>query len=154
MTRLISEGGVLERKGLVEVISSLEANGRQIPYDIRMGVWVTVEAETEYIKNCFEEYDAHTDPGGRNFTLHKRWHLTRLEVGLSAAACRHLAGAGRRAAGPGAWREGRAASESRSAPELGERGNGHHDPRLAHAQGDGRPVRSAAAQSGLKWTTC
>ena len=85
MTRLISEGGVLERKGLVEVISSLEANGRQIPYDIRMGVWVTVEAETEYIKNCFEEYDAHTDPGGRNFTLHKRWHLTRLEVGLSVA---------------------------------------------------------------------
>ena len=86
VTRPISEGGVLERKGMVEVISSLEANGRKIPYDIRMGVWVTVEAETEYIKNCFEEYNAHTDPSGRYFTLYKRWHLIGLEVGVSVAS--------------------------------------------------------------------
>ena len=86
VTRPISEGGVLERKGMVEVISSLETNGRQIPYDIRMGVWVTVEAETDYIKNCFEEYNAHTDPSGRYFTLYKRWHLIGLEVGVSVAS--------------------------------------------------------------------
>ena len=86
VTRPIIEGGVLERKGMVEVISSLEPNGRQIPYDIRMGVWVTVEAETEYIKNCFEEYNAHTDPSGRYFTLYKRWHLIGLEVGVSVAS--------------------------------------------------------------------
>jgi predicted homoserine dehydrogenase-like protein len=86
VTRPISEGGVLERKGMVEVISSLEANGRKIPYDIRMGVWVTVEAETDYIKNCFEEYNAHTDPSGCYFTLYKRWHLIGLEVGMSVAS--------------------------------------------------------------------
>ena len=86
VTRPVSEGGVLERKGMVEVISSLEADGRQIPYDIRMGVWVTVEAETDYIKNCFEEYNAHTDPSGRYFTLYKRWHLIGLEVGVSVAS--------------------------------------------------------------------
>ena len=86
VTRPISEGGVLERKGMVEVISSLEVDGRQIPYDIRMGVWVTVEAETDYIKNCFEEYNAHTDPSGRYFTLYKRWHLIGLEVGMSVAS--------------------------------------------------------------------
>ena len=86
VTRPISEGGVLERKGMVEVISSLEPNGRKIPYDIRMGVWVTVEAETDYIKNCFEEYNAHTDPSGRYFTLYKRWHLIGLEVGVSVAS--------------------------------------------------------------------
>ena len=51
-----------------------------------MGVWVTVEAETEYIKNCFEEYNAHTDPSGRYFTLYKRWHLIGLEVGMSVAS--------------------------------------------------------------------
>lgn len=91
VTRPKSEGGVLEKKGMVEVISSLEADGRKIPYDIRMGVWVTVEAETEYIKNCFEEYNAHTDPSGRYFTLYKRWHLIGLEVGMSVAsvALRH-----------------------------------------------------------------
>ncbi len=86
VTRPISEGGVLEHKGMVEVISSLEADGRVIPYDIRMGVWVTVEAETDYIKNCFEEYNAHTDPSGRYFTLYKRWHLIGLEVGVSVAS--------------------------------------------------------------------
>src|SRR3546814_14639334 len=71
---------------MVEVVSSLEADGRRVPYDIRMGVWVTVEAETDYIKNCFEEYNAHTDPSGRYFTLYKRWHLIGLEVGMSVAS--------------------------------------------------------------------
>ena len=86
VTRPRSEGGVLERKGMVEVISSLEPDGRAIPYDIRMGVWVTVEGETDYIRHCFEEYKAHTDPTGRYFTLYKRWHLIGLEVGLSVAS--------------------------------------------------------------------
>lgn len=86
VTRPKSEGGVLERKGMVEVISSLETDGRKIPYDIRMGVWVTVEAETDYVKHCFEEYNAHTDPSGRYFTLYKRWHLIGLEVGYSVAS--------------------------------------------------------------------
>lgn len=86
VTRPVSEGGVLERKGMVEVVSSLEADGRVVPYDIRMGVWVTVEGETSYIRNCFEEYNAHTDPTGRYFTLYKRWHLIGLEVGMSVAS--------------------------------------------------------------------
>ncbi len=86
VTRPISEGGVLERKGMVEVVSCLEPDGRVIPYDIRMGVWVTVEGETKYIQNCFEEYNAHTDPSGRYFTLYKRWHLIGLEVGMSVAS--------------------------------------------------------------------
>ena len=86
VTRPVSEGGVLERKGMVEVVSCLEPDGRRIPYDIRMGVWVTVEGETSYIRNCFEEYNAHTDPSGRYFTLYKRWHLIGLEVGLSVAS--------------------------------------------------------------------
>jgi predicted homoserine dehydrogenase-like protein len=86
VTRPVSDGGVLERKGMVEVVSSLEADGRRIGYDIRMGVWVTVEGETDYIRNCFEEYNAHTDPSGRYFTLYKRWHLIGLEVGVSVAS--------------------------------------------------------------------
>lgn len=86
VTRPVSEGGVLERKGMVEVVSCLEPDGRSIPYDIRMGVWVTVEGDTPYIRNCFEEYNAHTDPTGRYFTLYKRWHLIGLEVGMSVAS--------------------------------------------------------------------
>ena len=86
VTRPKSDGGVLEKKGMVEVISSLNPDGSPIDYDIRMGVWVTVEAETEYIKNCFEEYKVHTDPTGRYFTLYKRWHLIGLELGMSVAS--------------------------------------------------------------------
>jgi predicted homoserine dehydrogenase-like protein len=86
VTRPRSEGGVLERKGMVEVINALDAQGRAIDYEIRMGVWVTVEGETDYIRNCFEEYKAQTDDTGRYFTLYKRWHLIGLEVGQSVAS--------------------------------------------------------------------
>lgn len=86
ISRPMEEGGVLEQKGMVEVVSSLETDGRSIDYDIRMGVWVTVEGESEYVRNCFEEYNAQTDPSGRYFTLYKRWHLIGLEVGMSVAS--------------------------------------------------------------------
>jgi predicted homoserine dehydrogenase-like protein len=70
----------------VEVISSLEKDGRAIPYDIRFGVFVVFEGETEYIRNCFKEYMVRTDPGGRYACLYKRWHLIGLEVGISVAS--------------------------------------------------------------------
>jgi len=84
--RPISEGGVLHRKGQVEVISSLEKDGRVIPYDIRFGVFVVFEGETEYIRNCFKEYMVRTDPSGRYACLYKRWHLIGLEAGISVAS--------------------------------------------------------------------
>jgi predicted homoserine dehydrogenase-like protein len=84
--RPIAEGGVLHQKGQVEVISSLEKDGRVIPYDIRMGVFVVFEGETEYIRNCFKEYMVRTDPSGRYACLYKRWHLIGLELGISVAA--------------------------------------------------------------------
>ena len=81
-----SEGGQLHHKGQVEVISSLEPDGRQIPYDIRFGVWVVFEGDTEYIRRCFTEYGVRTDPSGRYACLYKRWHLIGLEVGISVAS--------------------------------------------------------------------
>jgi len=81
-----SEGGVLHHKGQVEVVSSLEANGKPIPYDIRFGVWVVFEGETDYIRRCFHEYGVKTDPSGRYACMYKRWHLIGLEVGISVAS--------------------------------------------------------------------
>jgi predicted homoserine dehydrogenase-like protein len=81
-----SEGGVLHHKGQVEVISSLRKDGTAIPYDIRFGVWVVFEGETEYIQRCFHEYGVKTDPSGRYACLYKRWHLIGLEVGISVAS--------------------------------------------------------------------
>jgi predicted homoserine dehydrogenase-like protein len=84
--RPISEGGHLHHKGQVEVISSLETDGRVIPYDIRFGVFVVFEGDTEYIRNCFKEYMVRTDSSGRYACLYKRWHLIGLEVGISVAS--------------------------------------------------------------------
>ena len=81
-----SEGGVLHHKGQVEVISSLHPDGTAIPYDIRFGVFVSFEAETDYIKRCFAEYGVKTDPSGRYACLYKRWHMIGLEVGISVAS--------------------------------------------------------------------
>lgn len=84
--RPINEGGVLHQKGQVEVVSSLERDGRAIPYDIRFGVFVVFEGDTDYIRHCFKEYMVHTDPTGRYACLYKRWHLIGLEVGISVAS--------------------------------------------------------------------
>lgn len=84
--RPLDEGGVLHAKGQVEVISSLERDGRPIDYDIRFGVFVVFEGDTEYIRNCFREYMVRTDESGRYACLYKRWHLIGLEVGISVAS--------------------------------------------------------------------
>jgi predicted homoserine dehydrogenase-like protein len=80
-----AEGGCLHHKGQVEVVSSLERDGQAIPYDIRFGIWVVFEGETEYIRRCFSEYGVRTDPSGRYACMYKRWHLIGLEVGISVA---------------------------------------------------------------------
>lgn len=79
-------GGVLERRGLVECVSSITREGVPIANDLRKGVWVSIEADTDYIKHCFEEYKVVTDPSGRFMSAHKKWHLIGLELGVSVAS--------------------------------------------------------------------
>ncbi len=81
-----SEGGSLHHKGQVEVISSLELDGKPIDYDIRFGVFVVFEGDSEYIRRCFNEYGVRTDDSGRYACMYKRWHLIGLEVGVSVAS--------------------------------------------------------------------
>jgi predicted homoserine dehydrogenase-like protein len=84
--RPMEEGGCLHHKGQVEVVSSLERDGKAIPYDIRFGVWVVFEGESDYIRRCFMEYGVRTDASGRYACMYKRWHLIGLEVGISVAS--------------------------------------------------------------------
>ena len=81
-----NEGGALEQKGMVEVASSLTREGQPVPYDIRQGVWVVFEGDTEYVRNCFHEYTVRTDDSGRYTSLYKRWHLIGLELPISVAS--------------------------------------------------------------------
>ena len=50
------------------------------------GVWVCFEADTDYLKNCFEEYKVVTDPSGRYMCESRRWHLIGLELPYSVAS--------------------------------------------------------------------
>jgi len=81
-----AEGGALDHKGQVEVISSLHRDGTPIDYDIRFGVFVAFEADTDYIARCFMEYGVQTDDSGRYAAMYKRWHLIGLELGISVAS--------------------------------------------------------------------
>ena len=79
-------GGILDRSHMVEVVSSLTTDGEPVAYDIRKGVWVCIEADTDYVRNCFEEYKITTDDTGRYSCLYKRWHMIGLELGMSVGA--------------------------------------------------------------------
>ncbi|MBY0338488.1 MAG: flagellar biosynthesis protein FlgA [Acetobacteraceae bacterium] len=80
------EGGLLPRKGMVEVISSLERDQRPVVGDLRWGVYAVFEGETDYIRRCFSEYGVKTDGTGRYAALWRPYHLIGLELGVSVAS--------------------------------------------------------------------
>ncbi len=81
-----SAGGALHHAGQVEVISSLERDGRPVFRDLRWGVYVTFAAESEYVRRCFHEYGIVTDPSGEYASMYKPSHLIGLELGISVAS--------------------------------------------------------------------
>ena len=94
-------GGQLHHKGQVEVVSSLQRDGTPLDYDIRFGVFVAFEADSDYIARCFGEYGVKTDDSGRYAAMYKRWHLIGLELGVSVAS---VALRGEPTGAPTGWR--------------------------------------------------
>jgi len=81
-----ASGGSLHHAGQVEVISSVERDGRPVFRDLRWGVYVTFAAEHEYVRRCFQEYGIVTDPSGEYAAMYKPSHLIGLELGISVAS--------------------------------------------------------------------
>jgi predicted homoserine dehydrogenase-like protein len=81
-----AEGGQLTQRGQVEVISSLERDGRPVFRDLRWGVYVVFAAGSDYVERCFKEYGLVTDPSGRYTAMYKPYHLIGLELGISVAS--------------------------------------------------------------------
>lgn len=81
-----SAGGVLEHTGQVEVVSSLERDGRPVYRDLRWGVYVTFTTDNSYARRCFGEYGVITDPGGSYGALYRPAHFIGLELGISVAS--------------------------------------------------------------------
>jgi predicted homoserine dehydrogenase-like protein len=78
-----SEGGRLSHKGVVEVVSSLERDGRAVFKDLRWGVYVVIEAPNDYAAACFRQYGMNTDASGRYAAMYKPFHLIGLELNIS-----------------------------------------------------------------------
>jgi len=78
-----SEGGQLESKGMVEVVTSIERDGRPVFRDLRWGVYVVIEAPNDYAAACFKEYGMNTDSTGRYSAMYKPFHLIGLELNTS-----------------------------------------------------------------------
>jgi predicted homoserine dehydrogenase-like protein len=76
-------GGMLERDGMVEVISSLERDGRPVFRDLRWGVYVVLKAPNDYAAACFKQYGLPTDSTGRYAAMYKPFHLIGLELSIS-----------------------------------------------------------------------
>lgn len=81
--RPASEGGQLHHKGQVEVVSSLERDGRPVFKDLRWGVYVVIEAPNDYAAACFRQYGMNTDSTGRYSAMYKPFHLIGLELNIS-----------------------------------------------------------------------
>ncbi len=75
-------GGQIGR-GMVEVISCLERDGRPVFRDLRWGVYVVIEAPNDYAAACFRQYGLPTDSTGRYASMYKPFHLIGLELGMS-----------------------------------------------------------------------
>lgn len=80
-----SDGGQLQKKGTVEVVSCMEKDGRWVFNDLRWGVYVIIEAPGDYQKDCFKQYGLKTDSTGRYAAQYKPYHLIGLELGVSIA---------------------------------------------------------------------
>ncbi len=81
--RPAAAGGILQRPGLVEVVSSIERDGRPVFRDLRWGVYVVFEAPNDYAASCFKQYGLSTDTSGRYASMYKPFHLIGLELGIS-----------------------------------------------------------------------
>ena len=81
-----ADGGLLDHRGQVEVISSLERDGRPVFRDLRWGVYVTFAGGTDYVRRCFNEYGLRTDASGEYSAMYKPYHLIGLELGVTVAS--------------------------------------------------------------------
>ncbi len=81
----VEDGGILRRSGVVEVVSSIDREGRPVPNDLRWGVYVVVTSPRPYIRRCFAEYGLPVDRTGRYAAVYRPHHLVGMELPVSVA---------------------------------------------------------------------
>jgi predicted homoserine dehydrogenase-like protein len=81
-----SEGGTLEKKGVTEVVSSLDRDGEDVPHNLVMGTYIVAESDSPYASQCAVEYNLLPDKSGKYFALYRPSHMIGLELGISVAS--------------------------------------------------------------------
>lgn len=86
-----AHGGVLERMGVTEVVSSLNRDGSDVPHHLAMGTFVVITSDSAYARQCLREYNCLVDATGDYASLYRPTHMIGLELGISIAsvALRH-----------------------------------------------------------------
>ena len=80
------EGGLIDYEGQVEVISSIDLDQKEIPNDLRWGVYIVIKAQNQYVKNCFKDYGMVTDSSGSYSAIWRPYHYIGLELAQSIYA--------------------------------------------------------------------
>ncbi|MCO6384814.1 NAD(P)H-dependent oxidoreductase [Oceanicola sp. 502str15] len=84
----VSEGGQLEKAGIVDIAASREPDGRTVLNNIQYGMFVTFKAPNEYTRQCFNQYGLMTDKSGWYGSMWRPFHLIGLETAMSVlSAC-------------------------------------------------------------------
>ena len=65
------------------MVSSLHRDGSPVERDLRWGVYVVLEAQSDYAAACFRQYGLKTDGSGRFAGMYKPYHLIGMELGIS-----------------------------------------------------------------------
>ena len=78
-----NNGGVLEYDGQVEVVSSLDRDGKEVFKDLRWGVYAVLKAPNDYAASCFKQYGMNTDSTGQFSAMYKPFHLIGMELNIS-----------------------------------------------------------------------
>ena len=78
-----NDGGLIDFDGQVEVISSIDSEKKDIPNDLRWGVYIVIKAKNEYVKNCFKDYGMVTDSSGNYSAIWRPYHYIGLELAQS-----------------------------------------------------------------------
>ena len=81
-----AEGGMLEKAGVTEVVSSVYRDGSDVPHHLALGTYVVFEGDSDYARRCFKEYAMLPDRGGRYAALYRPIHMIGLELGISVAS--------------------------------------------------------------------
>lgn len=79
------DGGILQHAGVVEVVSSLDRDGRPVPNDLRWGVYVVITSPRPYLRRCFAEYGMPVDRTGAYAAMFRPYHLVGMELPVSIA---------------------------------------------------------------------